>query len=193
MPLPSSGPLSIADIRNEGVTGGCYSAGSSYSLGSLATAFGIPTDPDSISEFYGRSCPTTTTSTTTTTTTVLYSVNIYTKFNASSPISGEAYLYTSNNGGSYTSRTFINSSTCTLYSGAQFSVPAGTVLYLGVTDSIGDAISFNATTGTTCPLNEANFCFGDYSVTINGNTNLAVNVFMTKAREYNYCGIPAPN
>ena len=59
MPLPSSGPLSIADIRNEGVAGGCYPAGDPYSLGLLATAFGIPTDPDSISEFYGRSCPAT--------------------------------------------------------------------------------------------------------------------------------------
>jgi hypothetical protein len=69
MALPSSGPLSIADIRNEGVAGGCYPAGDPYSLGLLATAFGIPTDPDSISEFYGRSCPTSTTTSTTTTTT----------------------------------------------------------------------------------------------------------------------------
>jgi hypothetical protein len=195
MALPSSGPLSIADIRNEGVAGGCYSAGSPYSLGSLATAFGIPTDPDSISEFYGRSCPTTTTtttttSTTTTTTTAIYTVTIYGKTNAASPISGEAYLYTSNDGINYTPRGFINSSTCDIRQ--TFNVPSGTVLRLGVTDPIGDAISFNATTGTTCPLNEANFCYGDYSITINGNTNLAVNVFMTKAREYNYCGIPAP-
>ena len=190
MALPSSGPLSIADIRNEGVAGGCYSAGSPYSLGSLATAFGIPTDPDSISEFYGRSCPTTTTttSTTTTTTTALYTVTIYAKHNAASPLLGGADLYTSNDGINYTPRGFINSSTCEQR--ASFNVTSGTVLRLGVTDINGDAISFNATTGTTCPLNEANFCYGDYSITINGNTNLAVNVYMFKSREYNYCNIP---
>lgn len=58
MALPSSGQISILDIVNEGTNGGCYAAElNGYSLGSLATAFGIPGNPDAMSEFYGLSCP----------------------------------------------------------------------------------------------------------------------------------------
>lgn len=58
MALPSSGQISILDIVNEGTGGGCYIAElGGYSLGSLATAFGIPGNPDAMSEFYGLTCP----------------------------------------------------------------------------------------------------------------------------------------
>ena len=57
MPVPSSGPLSISTIRGVGVSGGCTPSGQAYSLGALADNFGIGTNPDRISEFYGLSCP----------------------------------------------------------------------------------------------------------------------------------------
>ena len=52
MALPSSGPLSIADIRNEQVNNGGFA--SSYSLRQLSANAG-KSSPDSISEFYGYS------------------------------------------------------------------------------------------------------------------------------------------
>jgi hypothetical protein len=56
--VPVVGQISILDIANEGINGGCYAAElNGYSLGSLATAFGIGDNPDSISEFRGLSCP----------------------------------------------------------------------------------------------------------------------------------------
>jgi hypothetical protein len=57
MPLPSSGQISIKDIFDEATGGGCYEGGSGYSLGALADAFEISTNPDAMSEFYGLSCP----------------------------------------------------------------------------------------------------------------------------------------
>lgn len=57
MALPSSGQISIKQIFDEGISGGCYEGGSGYSLGALADAFGIGTNPDAMSEFYGLSCP----------------------------------------------------------------------------------------------------------------------------------------
>lgn len=57
MPVPSSGPVSLVGIKNVGVSGGCYSSLSPASLGLLATAFGIGTNPDAMSEFRGLSCP----------------------------------------------------------------------------------------------------------------------------------------
>lgn len=54
MPLPSSGPLSISQIRNEIYFNGC--GGSTYSLATLASLAGFPADPDRISEFYGYAC-----------------------------------------------------------------------------------------------------------------------------------------
>lgn len=72
MCLPSSGPISISQIRNEIVTGGCGS--STYSLSALASLAGFPSDPDAMSEFYNYCCSSVTTTTTapptTTTTTV---------------------------------------------------------------------------------------------------------------------------
>ena len=50
MPLPSSGPLSISQIRNEEVNNGGFA--STYSLRQLSANAGKST-PDSISEFYG--------------------------------------------------------------------------------------------------------------------------------------------
>ncbi len=52
MALPSSGPLSIGDIRNEQVNNGGFA--SSYSLRQLSSNAGKST-PDAISEFYGYS------------------------------------------------------------------------------------------------------------------------------------------
>jgi hypothetical protein len=57
MPLPSSGQISIKQIFDEATGGGCYEGGSGYSLGALADALGIGTNPDAMSEFYGLSCP----------------------------------------------------------------------------------------------------------------------------------------
>ncbi len=50
MALPSSGPLSISEIRNEEVNNGGFS--STYSLRQLSANAGKST-PDAISEFYG--------------------------------------------------------------------------------------------------------------------------------------------
>jgi hypothetical protein len=61
MPLPSSGQISIKQIFDEATGGGCYEGGSGYSLGALADALGIGTNPDAMSEFYGLSCPFTST------------------------------------------------------------------------------------------------------------------------------------
>jgi len=55
MALPSSGPLSIAAIRNEEVNNGGFA--SSYSLRQLSSNAGKST-PDAISEFYGYSAAT---------------------------------------------------------------------------------------------------------------------------------------
>lgn len=55
MALPSSGQLSIADIRNEQVNNGGFA--STYSLRQLSSNAGKST-PDAISEFYGyNACP----------------------------------------------------------------------------------------------------------------------------------------
>jgi len=59
MALPSSGPLSISEIRNEEVNVGGLS--STYSLRTLSSQAGKST-PDSISEFYGYSAATLVTS-----------------------------------------------------------------------------------------------------------------------------------
>ena len=52
MALPSSGPLSISEIRNEEVNNGGFA--STYSLRQLSANAG-KSSPDSISEFYGYS------------------------------------------------------------------------------------------------------------------------------------------
>ena len=189
MPLPSSGPLSIADIRNEGVTGGCYSAGSPYSLGSLATAFGIPTDPDSISEFYGRSCPTTTTttSTTTTTTTPVYTVTVYMKQGATPTPDESAFLYTYTTG-TPTYRGPIANTTCQSFPVSTFTVPGGTTLYFGVIDGFDNEVYFNAAVSSTCPSNAATYCYGGFSQTINANTSIAITAYVAKFGSYVVCG-----
>ena len=57
MALPSSGTITLSQIRDEAVNGGCYKADATYSLSNLADAFEIPTNPDAMSEFYGLYCP----------------------------------------------------------------------------------------------------------------------------------------
>lgn len=57
MALPSSGTISISEIRDEAVNGGCYKEEDTYSLSLLADAFEISTNPDAMSEFYGLYCP----------------------------------------------------------------------------------------------------------------------------------------
>lgn len=57
MPVPSSGQLTLSGIRSVGVSGGCTEAGQAYSLSALANNFGIGTNPDKMSDFYGLSCP----------------------------------------------------------------------------------------------------------------------------------------
>ena len=58
MPVPSSGQISMSGIRSVGVSGGCTEGGGgSYSLSTLADNFGIGTNPDKMSDFYGLSYP----------------------------------------------------------------------------------------------------------------------------------------
>ena len=190
MPLPSSGQISISDIRNEAVTGGCYSSGGSYSLGALATALGIPTDPDAMSEFYSKSCPTTTTttSTTTSTTTAVYTVNLYRKQGITPTPDTSAQLYSSIDGINWTYRGPIDTTTCTLYPIGTFTVPAGSTLYIGVVDGSNVEVYFNAAASTTCPSNAATYCFGGFSQTINANTNIAITAYVAKFGSYVVCG-----
>ena len=193
MALPSSGQISIADIRNEGVAGGCYSAspGTPYSLGLLATAFGIPGDPDAISEFYGKSCPTTTTSTTTTTTTVVYTVTVSMKQGITPTPAGSAFLYTYSTG-TPTYRGPISDTTCQSFPVSTFTVPAGTTLYFGVIADVNATAStevyFNAAVSSTCPTNNATYCYGGFSQTINANTNIAITAYVAKFGTYVACG-----
>ena len=196
MPLPSSGQISIADIRNEAVTGGCYSAGDSYSLGALATALGIPTDPDAMSEFYSKSCPTTTTtttttSTTTTTTTVVYTVTVSMKQGITPTPGGSAFLYTYSTG-TPTYRGPISDTTCQSFPVSTFTIPAGTTLYFGVIADVNATASsevyFNAAVSSTCPSNTATYCYGGFSQTINANTNIAITAYVAKFGTYVACG-----
>jgi hypothetical protein len=170
MPLPSSGPLSIANIRNEGVAGGCYPAGSPYSLGSLATAFGIPTNPDSISEFYGRSCPSVGTIT----------VNLYARTGLT--VFDTAYIYTSGDGINYTYRGEVSNTNCNLIT--SFTTLA-TSLVIGLTHiSSGNEIdiTFSAAAATTiCPPNESNYCYGQYGAALDfGTNNIAVTAYVNR-------------
>lgn len=99
MCLPASGPISISQIRNEIVTGGCGS--STYSLSALASLAGFPSDPDAMSEFYNYCC-----------------CNSYTAFTlSSSTLSGSAAC--SNYPGS----------TATYYSSSGASLGNGTMLF----------------------------------------------------------------
>jgi hypothetical protein len=166
MPLPSSGQISIADIRNEAVTGGCYSPSSPYSLGALATAFGIGTNPDAMSEFYTRSCPT-------------YTVNLYRKQGrVPSPLTS-AQLYSSIDNINWTYRGPIDSTTCTLYPVGTFTVSSGTTVYIGITNG-SDYAYFNAAATSTCPDNTATYCFGEFSQTITTNTNLSITAYVDR-------------
>jgi hypothetical protein len=134
---------------------------------------------------------TTTTSTTTTTTTAAptYTVRFFVKYNANSPISGSAFLDYSTDGTNYTPRVSINSSTCTNTPFTDLvNITAGTTIYIRtVEEALGAVIRYNATTGTTCPSNLATYCAGGFSTVINANTDIAVNVYMDKARQYSYC------
>ena len=175
MPLPSSGQISIADIRNEAVNGGCYSAGNPYSLGSLATAFGIGTNPDAMSEFYGRSCPT-------------YTVNLYRRQGQVLTFPTSAQLYSSTDNINWTYRGPIDTTTCTLYPVGTFTVLAGTTIYIGITNGSTDYAYFNAAASSTCPTNTATYCFGEYSQIINSNTDIAITAYVTKFGDYVSCG-----
>ena len=192
MPLPSSGQISIADIRNEAVTGGCYSAGGSYSLGALATALGISTDPDAMSEFYSKSCPTTTTTTTTTstttsTTTAVYTVTVSMKQGITPTPDTSAFLYTYTTG-TPTYRGLMSNTTCQSFPVSTFTVPAGTTLYFGVIDGDSNDVYFNAAVSSTCPSNAATYCYGGFSQTINANTNIAITAYVAKFGTYVACG-----
>jgi hypothetical protein len=171
MPLPSSGPLSIANIKNEGVAGGCYPAESPYSLGLLATAFGIPTNPDSISEFYGRSCPSAGTNT----------VNLYARTGLT--VFDTAYIYTFDfSSGAYIYRGEVSNTNCNFIT--SFTTSAAN-LFIGLTHASPDGeidITFNAAANTTiCPPNESNYCFGTYGAALNsGTTNIAITAYVNR-------------
>jgi hypothetical protein len=134
---------------------------------------------------------TTTTSTTTTTTTAAptYTVRFFVKYNANSPVSGAAFLDYSTDGTNYTPRVSINSSTCTNTPFTDLvNITAGTTIYIRTVEEASSAdIRYNAVTGSTCPSNLATYCAGGFSTVINANTDIAVNVYMDKARQYSYC------
>ena len=190
MPLPSSGQISIADIRNEAVTGGCYSSGGSYSLGALATALGIPTDPDAMSEFYSKSCPTTTT-----TTLPVYTVNLYARLGLTPSPLDVANLYTSEDNITYTFRGEISNTTCTLE--ASFTTTNNNIGVTYTSASFAEqGIRFNAVAGTTtCPSNASSYCYGQYAAALNniGTNNIAVTAYVAKFGFFEECNGVIPN
>jgi hypothetical protein len=190
--------ISRIDATIQAASGTRFAAGSSYTFSSLADGnywvalrdtagnTGATNDPG-----INIACTTTTTSTTTTTTTAAptYTVRFFVKYNAANPISGSAFLDYSTDGTNYTPRVSINSSTCTNTPFTDLvNITAGTTIYIRtVEDASGLDIRYNAVTGSTCPVNNALYCAGGFSTVINANTDIAVNVYMDKARQYSYC------
>lgn len=188
--------VSRATAIANAASGPRFAAGSSYTFTSLADGnywvalrdtagnTGATNDPG-----INIACATTSTTTTTTTAAPTYTVRFFTKYNANSPISGSAFLDYSTDGTNYTPRVSINSSTCTNQPFTDLvNIAAGTTIYIRtVEEASGAVIRYNAATGTTCPTNVATYCAGGFSVVINANTDIAVNVYMDKARQYSYC------
>ena len=101
MANPASGTITLAGIYNEGIAGGCVAdAVSNFSLSACATGYGIATDPDAMSEFYSKACPT-----------ANYTVYVYITF-ADDPyledLANYAIYYTLNNGADVTLEKFDN-------------------------------------------------------------------------------------
>ena len=190
--------ISRNDAIFQAASGTRFAAGSSYTFSSLANGnywialrdtagnTGATNDPG-----INIACATTTTSTTTTTTTAAptYTVRFFVKYNANSPVSGAAFLDYSTDGTNYTPRVSIISSTCTNTPFTNLvNITAGTTIYIRtVEDASGAVIRYNAVTGSTCPSNLATYCAGGFSTVINADTDIAVNVYMDKARQYSYC------
>lgn len=151
MALPSSGMISIGDIRDEAVSGGCYKAEASYSLGDLADVYNIPTNPDAMSEFYGLSCP--------------IIVSVYANFYADpvNETTGAYALYYSINGGSDNLLVYGSSisTTCNAV-GTITGLLSGDDLYIGWTNTnkLRAPYSFDGDKNTpTCPnTNNGDYC-----------------------------------
>lgn len=157
MALPSSGQISIADIRNEGVSGGCYKSTDPYSLGMLADAFEIPTDPDAMSEFYSKTCP--------------LSVAVYANYYASptnETTGSYAVYYSINSGGGDILFVYGDSisTTCSLI-GTITGFAAGDTIYIGWTNTskLRSPFQFDGTKSTTsCPNTQLNTYCGTNNV-----------------------------
>lgn len=152
MPLPSSGTITLSEIRDEAVNGGCYKNTDPYSLGTLADAFEIPSNPDAMSEFYGLYCPTT--------------VSVYANYYAdpTNETTTDYGLYYSINGGSDVFFAPGNEITTTCNSiGIISGITSGDTVYVGWT-SVGGKLRlpyrFDAEKQTTtCPdTNNGDYC-----------------------------------
>lgn len=152
MALPLSGTITISQIRDEAVNGGCYKADATYSLSNLADAFEISTNPDAMSEFYGLYCPT--------------QVGIYAKYYAdpTNETTTNYGLYYSINGGSDVFLAPGNEITTTCNSmGLITGLVSGDTIYVGWTTVSGKLrlpYRFDAEKlTTTCPdTNNGDYC-----------------------------------
>jgi hypothetical protein len=187
MALPASGQISINDIYTEANNGGCYTqtpfCGSNpgcFSLNSLATDFGIATDPDSVSEFYGLTCP-------------LLTMQLYHKRNSNSPAYGYIVSW-STDCSVWTEWTDCSySDECT--DNGTFTIAVNTNIYVLVEDCNNPqaaGVGYNATDdSSTCPGNSINYsCFRDdcsLAFVFNSgyvNKNIALNVYTSKFGYY---------
>jgi hypothetical protein len=187
MALPASGQISINDIYTEANNGGCYTPQiclgnpGCFSLNSLATDFGIATDPDSVSEFYGLSCP-------------LLTMQLYHKRNSNSPAYGYN-VYWSTDCSTFTQWNGTDcseSDSCT--DDGTFTIAVNTNIYVMVEDCNGPTagLGYNATDdSSTCPGNSINYsCFRDdcsLAFVFNSgyvNKNIALNVYTSKIGYY---------
>lgn len=161
MSLPSSGQISVKQIFDEATGGGCYEGGSGYSLGALADAFGIPSNPDAMSEFYGLSCPA-----------VSYDVDIYSS--AGDLLSGPQYnVYYSEDGFTWNYLAGPLSSTiCAKL--PTVSISSGIIYVRAERDGTSTPVYIVGTNSSSCPGNLADTC--EYSTTVSSNMSIAITV-----------------
>lgn len=156
MPLPSSGTITISQIRDEAVNGGCYKVDATYSLSNLADAFEISTNPDAMSEFYGLYCPT--------------QVGIYANYYAdptNETTSAYGLYYSINSGNDVLLTTGDNITTTCNSMGLITGLVSGDTIYVGWTSVSGKLrlpYHFDAQKQTTTCPNTNNF---DYCGTNN--------------------------
>lgn len=168
MAIKSSGTLALySDIWAAGVTGGCLSnITTNISLSNAADGFGIPTNPNAMSEFYGLECPVVVD---------FYGTFLGDPFNES--LSSWGFYYSINSGGDTlvapANEVIVDPSIACTYFGT-VKIPSSALgagnLYYGFRQAFGKPPSpalFNATNSSTCPVDTGKFCgTEDYN---NGN------------------------